>query len=240
MKRTVKWALTGAVLAVALLQFTNPARTNPPAQRDFIATLKPPVKTATILRGACYDCHSDETKWPWYARIAPASWLITADVNRARRRLNFSGWPDKAATVSRQLDDMSSELESGEMPPRRYALLHASARLTKAERKELASWIASLATDTNSLPIDAMTGKTFSTNPPVAITGRALFLKNCAHCHGADARGDEGPDLHGLDWTDKQIAGRVRDGKKGQMTAFAGKLQTTEIDSIIVYLRTLK
>jgi len=80
------------------------------------------------------------------------------------------------------------------------------------------------------------------TNAPVvsAKSGRALFLKNCAHCHGADAHGDDGPDLHDLDWTDEQIATRIRNGKKGQMTAFEGKLQTTEIESIIAYLRTLK
>lgn len=70
--------------------------------------------------------------------------------------------------------------------------------------------------------------------------GRSLFLRNCAHCHGADARGDEGPDLHNLDWTDRQIAGRIRNGKKGQMTAFAGKLQPSEIEALIPYLRTLK
>jgi mono/diheme cytochrome c family protein len=79
-------------------------------------------------------------------------------------------------------------------------------------------------------------------NPPKAsaVAGRRLFLKNCAHCHGADARGDEGPDLHGLDWTDQQIANRVRNGKKGQMTAFAGKLGPGDIDSLIAYVRTLK
>jgi mono/diheme cytochrome c family protein len=70
--------------------------------------------------------------------------------------------------------------------------------------------------------------------------GRALFLKNCAHCHGADAHGDEGPDLHNLDWTDEQIATRIRNGKKGQMTAFAGKLSAGQINEIIAYLRTLK
>jgi len=70
--------------------------------------------------------------------------------------------------------------------------------------------------------------------------GRTLFLKNCSHCHGADARGDEGPDLHALDWTDAQITTRIRNGKKGQMTAFDGKLKPAEITAIIGYLRTLK
>jgi len=70
--------------------------------------------------------------------------------------------------------------------------------------------------------------------------GRILFLKNCAHCHGADAHGDEGPDLHDLDWTDQQIAVRIRHGKAGQMTAFAGKLASPEIDSLVAYVRSLK
>ena len=90
-----------------------------------------------------------------------------------------------------------------------------------------------------------------STNTPVMIqpnpqpnasdatAGRVLFLKNCAHCHGASAHGDEGPDLHKLDESDDWIANRIRKGKAGQMTAFAGKLQPAEINAVIVYLRTL-
>src|ERR1700722_11645614 len=80
-----------------------------------------------------------------------------------------------------------------------------------------------------------------SPSPPDAnATGRTLFLRNCAHCHGADAHGDEGPDLHLLDWTDLQIANRIRNGKKGQMTSFAGKLQPSDIDSLVGYVRSLK
>ncbi len=74
----------------------------------------------------------------------------------------------------------------------------------------------------------------------LAGTGQQLFLRNCAHCHGADGRGDEGPDLHDLGWTDDQITARIRNGKKGQMTAFAGKLSSKDISEIIVYLRTLR
>jgi mono/diheme cytochrome c family protein len=73
-----------------------------------------------------------------------------------------------------------------------------------------------------------------------ATAGRKLFLKNCAVCHAADAHGDEGPDLYSLDWTDQQIATRIRNGKKGAMTSFAGKLPPPDIDSLIAYLRTLK
>jgi mono/diheme cytochrome c family protein len=78
--------------------------------------------------------------------------------------------------------------------------------------------------------------------PPNAgtIRGRTLFLRNCAHCHGATAHGDDGPDLHNLDFTDDWIANRIRKGKAGQMTAFAGKLQPAEIAALVAYVQSLK
>jgi mono/diheme cytochrome c family protein len=76
--------------------------------------------------------------------------------------------------------------------------------------------------------------------PVGVINGRTLFLKNCAHCHGATAHGDDGPDLHDLGLTDDWIANRIRKGKAGQMTAFAGKLQPAEIDALVAYVQSLK
>jgi mono/diheme cytochrome c family protein len=72
------------------------------------------------------------------------------------------------------------------------------------------------------------------------INSRTLFLRNCAHCHGATAHGDDGPDLHDLGLTDDWIANRIRKGKAGQMTAFAGKLQPAEIDALVAYVQSLK
>jgi mono/diheme cytochrome c family protein len=80
-----------------------------------------------------------------------------------------------------------------------------------------------------------------STSPAVnAVAARTLFLRNCAHCHGADAHGDDGPDLHDIGWTNEQIASRIRKGKAGQMTAFAGKLKPAEIDALAAYVQSLK
>jgi len=73
-----------------------------------------------------------------------------------------------------------------------------------------------------------------------ASDGRSLFLKNCAHCHAADAHGDEGPDLHKLDLSDEWIANRIRKGKAGEMTAFAGKLKDVEINALVKYVQSLK
>jgi mono/diheme cytochrome c family protein len=72
------------------------------------------------------------------------------------------------------------------------------------------------------------------------INGRTLFLRNCAHCHGASAQGDDGPDLHDLGLADDWIANRIRKGKAGQMTAFAGKLQPAEIAALVAYVQSLK
>ena len=91
---------------------------------------------------------------------------------------------------------------------------------------------------------DAFVSSTITTDaPPVhatAINGRTLFLRNCAHCHGATAHGDDGPDLHDLGLTDDWIANRIRKGKAGQMTAFAGKLQPAEIAALVAYVQSLK
>jgi mono/diheme cytochrome c family protein len=75
---------------------------------------------------------------------------------------------------------------------------------------------------------------------PAAAQGRALYLMNCAHCHGLDATGDEGPDLHGLDLPDERVANLVKYGKKQQMPGFGAKLDRDQIQFLIAYLHTLK
>jgi len=77
-------------------------------------------------------------------------------------------------------------------------------------------------------------------SPGPAFTGRTLFLKNCAHCHADDATGDEGPDLHGLKKSDDWISRRIRNGVKGEMTAFGEKFSDEDVKALIAYLRTLK
>jgi mono/diheme cytochrome c family protein len=83
-------------------------------------------------------------------------------------------------------------------------------------------------------------GKSAGDSPDRVTTGRTLFLKNCAHCHAEDATGDEGPDLHGLVKSDDWIARRIRNGVKGEMTAFGEKFSAQDVSALIAYLRTLK
>ena len=137
-----KWKL---ILPVALgvfaaLQLANPSRVNPPVEKDFIAAASPPASVAASLRAACYDCHSHETTWPWYSRIAPVSWLIASDVNEGREHLNFSDWPAETASAAKKLDRINEVMDYREMPPKKYTLIHAAARLTETQRKQIMDW----------------------------------------------------------------------------------------------------
>ncbi len=137
-----KWKLIfpAALGLFAALQLTNPARTNPPVITDFITAARPPEPVAASIRAACYDCHSHETKWPWYSRIAPVSWLVVSDTDEGRDHLDFSDWPDEAARAAKKLDRVNEVLDYGEMPPKKYTLIHAAARLTEPQRKEIMDW----------------------------------------------------------------------------------------------------
>jgi hypothetical protein len=133
----------GAAVVAALLQLTNPARTNPPVPpgHDFSASNAPPAEVLTLFRSACYDCHSSESRWPWYSRIAPVSWLVVGDINDARRRLNFSEWPhDDPRRAARKLRSIAEAVSSGDMPLHSYTSMHAEARLSQAQREQLADW----------------------------------------------------------------------------------------------------
>jgi len=137
----LKWIFAALVVLFALLQLTNPAFTNPPIKNDFPVTNAPP-RVAALLRAACYDCHSNETRWPWYSHIAPFSWQISKDVNDGRENLNFSDWPnDNPIRAAKKMEDMSEEIGYGEMPLKKYTLIHAGARLTKNERQALEDWL---------------------------------------------------------------------------------------------------
>lgn len=140
MKQRWKWIPAGALAVFAALQLFNPPRSNPPLSSDFMAAASPPAPVAAALRAACYDCHSHETVWPWYSRVAPVSWLIASDVREGREHLNFSDWPAEAARAAKKLDRINEVVDYREMPPKKYTLLHAAARLTEVQRKAVMDW----------------------------------------------------------------------------------------------------
>ncbi len=128
-----KWlkriGLTLIVLLIAI-QLIPVNRTNPPITRE--VKWDTPV-TRTLAQRACFDCHSNETTWPWFDYIAPASWYVANHINDGRRVLNFSQWDQPNA----DFEDVSRAIKRGEMPLWDYVLLHPDANLTADEQTAL-------------------------------------------------------------------------------------------------------
>lgn len=100
-----------------------------------------PAPVMSTLRRACFDCHSNETHWPWYSKLPIASWLIERDVTSARGQLNFSHWTDYTSFERADVLDKVCELASaGKMPPPRYLLLHHTARPSQTDIDQLCEW----------------------------------------------------------------------------------------------------
>lgn len=90
-------------------------------------------ETRALAKRACFDCHSNETVWPWYANIAPASWLVQRDVEQGRKKINFSDWSRRDVDA----EDIREVILEGEMPLPTYLLMHPGARMTDEEKIRL-------------------------------------------------------------------------------------------------------
>ena len=136
----IKWAALTSCVAFIAIQFVPVSRTNAPTQGDFCGS----ADVVSVLRRACYDCHSNETVWPWYSRVAPLSWVIAHDVNEGRAVLNFSTWnqlsPEKQAEAMKESWEGVVE---GKMPTWYYVALHPAARLSANDRSLLRAWSGS-------------------------------------------------------------------------------------------------
>jgi len=152
-KKLLIWTPVVLIVIFALLQLTNPPRTNPPVVNDMAATNPPSAEVATLLRAACYDCHSYETKWPLYSKIAPISWQVADDVVEGRKNLNFSDWPTDPIRIAKRLENISDEIDNHEMPPPKYLLMHPEARLTDAQRKTIMDWTGATASKLRSVAV---------------------------------------------------------------------------------------
>jgi len=131
-KKIVLGALIGLIAGGILIQFLpyGHDHTNPPV------TAEPQwdsQQTRDLVTRACYDCHSNQTTWPWYSNIAPVSWLIQHDVEEGRSRLNFTEWNQP----QREVDNAARQVQRGAMPPSYYGIMHPTANLTPDEKQAL-------------------------------------------------------------------------------------------------------
>jgi hypothetical protein len=135
--RIAKWVIAALAIALVAIQLVPVDRTNPPVEEEVPAT----AEVRSVLRRACYDCHSNETVWPWYSRIAPVSWMLERDVREGRAELNYSTW--KRYTEKQRLKKLREswkEVEEGEMPPWFYLPPHPAARLSAEDQAALRAW----------------------------------------------------------------------------------------------------
>jgi hypothetical protein len=142
--RTLSIGATLAALSVAALSLIHPwgnLHTASPGGGAILAGANVTDEIRTAFAHKCGDCHSNNTQWPLYSRIAPSSWLVEHDVHDGRARMNLSSW--EKYSIDNRIDllgKMGTQLRQGKMPLKQYLLLHPDARLSESERKLIVDW----------------------------------------------------------------------------------------------------
>ena len=108
---------------------------------DLLLNNSVPENIEWILQSSCYDCHSNETIYPWYSYVAPVSFLVSRDTRKGRKHLNFSEWQSLSKSdKAKALDEIGEEVGEGEMPMKIYPITHPDARLSDEQRKAIVAW----------------------------------------------------------------------------------------------------
>lgn len=140
MKSGRKWLKTTILLFALIVlsaQLVRIEKSNPPGR-----SMMSGVSVKPVLQRSCFDCHSNETRWPWYSSVAPFSWLVGRDVKEGREHLNFSEWDTYGrGMLSHKLRSIGEEVRSGAMPPWYYLIVHRDCRLNETERQQVLSWV---------------------------------------------------------------------------------------------------
>jgi hypothetical protein len=147
MKRKIKMVLLGLIPILLAIQFVRPTKNlgGPPGSNDITVKYPPPPAVKQLLAVACYDCHSNNTRYPWYAEIQPVGWWLAGHINDAKHAVNFSEF----ATYSikrqlRALDSCDDEVGNKGMPLSSYKIIHTDARLTPQQITLLTDWFDEL------------------------------------------------------------------------------------------------
>jgi hypothetical protein len=142
-KRIIRWVLLVGVCLFAIAQVVRPAKTNPPVDSSMSLEARVEVdpQVAKILDRSCADCHSNKTRWPWYAHVAPVSWFVIDHVNQGRSHLNYSEWGNYDAVEQRDLlRETCLMVKNGAMPLSSYTPMHSGSRLTPDEVGIVCQW----------------------------------------------------------------------------------------------------
>ena len=147
MKRVLKRILIGLLIIFVLIQFIRPEKNKSEgiSPNDISTKYPVPDSVQAILKVACNDCHSNNTRYPWYAEIQPVAWWLNNHIIDGKRGLNFSEF--KSYRIKKQfhrLDDINELVKKNEMPLSSYTLIHSDAKLTEQQKLTLAKWAEAL------------------------------------------------------------------------------------------------
>lgn len=127
------------------MQLYQPARNESYEQvntADFTSIYKVPKNVETILRTSCYDCHSNNTYYPWYSYIQPVRFFMESHIKEGKENLNFNEWGNYSdRKQNNKLDRIAKQIKSNEMPLSSYTMIHKNAILTASQKKEVLDWI---------------------------------------------------------------------------------------------------
>jgi hypothetical protein len=141
--KALRWLLLIGVCLFAIAQFIRPAKTNPASEPSLAieSQIQLEPKVAAILNRACIDCHTNKTRWPWYAHVAPVSWFVIDHVNHGRSHLNFSEWGNYDKNEQRDLLGQTCiEVKGGMMPLSSYTPMHPDSKLTVDDVMAICRW----------------------------------------------------------------------------------------------------
>ncbi len=133
-----KVAIWTVVVLIVLIQFIRIDQVNPESnpQYDFFAVSEVPENVQSIFKESCYDCHSNNTIYPWYSHVAPFSWILSNHIKEGREHVNFSEWGNYSmGDKLEMIEESIEEIEAGKMPLKSYVLIHKNAKLTKEEKE---------------------------------------------------------------------------------------------------------
>lgn len=143
MKKVIKIVLVIALIALIMIQFVRPVKNN--GGYESVAVFEKETKvsprTASILKQQCYDCHSDQTQYPWYAEFAPASFWLEDHISHGKGHLNFSAWESYSVKKKEhKLEEVIEMVEEGEMPLESFTWIHGD--LPEEDKQLLLQWAA--------------------------------------------------------------------------------------------------
>lgn len=135
------------LVALVLIQFIpvdyNQSDTVP--QTDFMLVHKVPEAIQKKIQVSCYDCHSNNTQYPWYNRVQPVAWFLEDHIKEGKAELNFNEWDSLSSRrKTSKLRSIIKQIESGEMPLDSYTLIHRDAKFSKEETEEIINWVTQL------------------------------------------------------------------------------------------------